>query len=69
VRDFNRGKNSDLAAIAVFSRVQSTGERLTVQLVHDVIGELGSHANPTAAYCQARQWIRDCESTKRLGRR
>jgi hypothetical protein len=58
-----------LASFAVFQRVQASGERLTLQLAREVLAESGSDANAKAAYYQAREWLRDCDSTKRLGRR
>jgi hypothetical protein len=58
-----------LASFAVFQRCQASGEQLTVQLARDVIAETGSDANAVAAFYQAREWLRDCENTKRLGRR
>jgi hypothetical protein len=66
---FNRPNPSMRAAFVIFQRVQASGQRLTVQLARDVIAETGSDANAVAAFYQAREWLRDCERTKRLGRK
>jgi hypothetical protein len=60
---------NDAAALEVFKAAQRRGQPITIGLTRQVLADLGSNANATAAYCQVRQWLRACESTARLARR
>lgn len=64
-----RSEKCDRAAIAVFGRVQASGERLTMGMVRDVLAQIDSNASPARVYRAVSQWVSEIESTRLLGRR
>jgi hypothetical protein len=57
------------AAIAVFNRVQATGEPVTIALCRDLVSETGSTADPARVMAVVNQWNAEITSNRRRGGR